>query len=72
MSAGEAEPYLGKLLPLPKFVRDGGAASWSDIVDGLALTGHFLLRDLVTDRAAPVADARARLIDRLRRAAGVA
>ena len=35
MSAGEAEPYLGKLLPLPRFVREGGAAGWGDIVDGL-------------------------------------
>ena len=36
-----------------------GAASWAEIVDGLALTGHFLLRDLLTDRATPVAEARA-------------
>ncbi|MEO8142217.1 MAG: DNA repair protein RecO [Sphingomicrobium sp.] len=72
VSASEAEPYLGKLLPLPRFVRGGGAASWSDIVDGLALTGHFLLRDVVTDRSTPVAEARHRLVDRLHRAAGVA
>ena len=72
VSAAEAEPYLGKLLPLPRFVREGGAASWGDILDGLALTGHFLLRDLVTDRSAPVAEARHRLVDRLRRAAGEA
>ena len=72
VSAGEAEPYLGSLLPLPRFVRDGGAASWSDIIDGLALTGHFLMRDVVTDRSTPVADARQRLVERLRRAAGVA
>ena len=72
VGAAEAAPYLGKLLPLPRFIREGGEASWPDILDGLALSGHFLLRDLVTDRAAPVADARVRLIDRLRRAAGVA
>jgi DNA repair protein RecO (recombination protein O) len=72
VSAAEAEPYLGKLLPLPRFAREGGAASWSDIVDGLALTGHFLLRDVVTDRATPVAAARHRLVDRLHRAAGLA
>lgn len=72
VSAAEAEPYLGKLLPLPRFVRDGGAASWSDIVDGLALTGHFLLRDLITDRSTPVAEARHRLVERLHRAAGLA
>lgn len=72
VSAGEAEPYLGKLLPLPKFLAEGGQAGWDDILDGLALSGHFLLRDLVTDRSAPIAEARARLIERLRRAAGVA
>ena len=72
VSAAEAEPYLGKLLPLPRFVRDGGTAPWPDIVDGLALTGHFLLRDLITDRSIPVAEARHRLVDRLHRAAGLA
>ncbi|MES2904956.1 MAG: DNA repair protein RecO [Pseudomonadota bacterium] len=72
VSANEAKPYLGKLLPLPKFVREGGAASWAEIVDGLALTGHFLLRDVITDRSTPVAEARHRLVDRLHRAAGLA
>ena len=72
VSATEAEPYLGSLLPLPPFVRDGGAAGWPDIIDGLALTGHFLMRDVITDRSTPVAEARDRLVERLRRAAGVA
>lgn len=72
VSRTEAAPYAGKLLPLPTFIRAGGAGDWRDILDGLALSGHFLLRDLVTDRAAPVAEARIRLIERLRRAAGVA
>ncbi len=72
VSAAEAEPYLGKLLPLPRFIREGGQAAWPDILDGLALSGHFLMRDLVTDRAAPVAAARERLIERLHRAAGLA
>ncbi len=70
VSAAEAEPYAGKLLPLPRFVVAGGAANWPEILDGLALTGHFLLRDLVTDRSAPVAEARNRLCERLRKAAG--
>ena len=70
VSAAEAEPYAGKLLPLPAFVREGGVAGWPDILDGLALSGHFLMRDLVTDKAAPVAEARVRLVERLRRAAG--
>ena len=72
VSAAEAEPYAGKLLPLPRFVIEGGQAKWSEILDGLALTGHFLMRDVVTDRSAPVAEARVRLVERLRRAAGQA
>ncbi len=72
VSAAEAEPYLGKLLPLPRFIREGGQAGWPDILDGLALSGHFLMRDLVTDRATPVGAARDRLILRLRRAGGQA
>jgi DNA repair protein RecO (recombination protein O) len=72
VSAAEAEPYSGKLLPLPRFVLEGGTASWPEILDGLALTGHFLLRDVVTDRSAPVAEARSRLVERLRKAAGQA
>ena len=72
MSAAEAEPYAGKLLALPPFIRGGGAGTWTEIADGLALTGHFLLRDLITERARPVAEARSRLVDRLRRAGGLA
>lgn len=72
VSAAEAEPYAGKLLPLPSFVRRGGLGSWTEIDQGLALTGHFLLRDLVTERSRPIAEARERLVDRLRRAGGLA
>jgi len=72
VSAAGAEPYAGKLLPLPAFMREGGAASWPEIAQGLDLTGHFLLRDLLTDRARPIAEARERLADRLRRAGGLA
>jgi DNA repair protein RecO (recombination protein O) len=72
VSAAEAAPYRDKLLALPAFLLEGGSASWSDIIDGLRLTGHFLTRDVLTDRAAPVLNGRERLVDRLRRAAGVA
>jgi DNA repair protein RecO (recombination protein O) len=72
VSAAEAEPYAGKLLPLPTFVRKGGPATWPEIAQGLDLTGHFLLRDVVTDRARPIAEARDRLVERLRRAGGLA
>jgi DNA repair protein RecO (recombination protein O) len=72
VSAAEAEPYADRLLAMPAFVREGGVGSWEEIVQGLMLTGHFLLRDLITERARGVADARARLVDRLRRAGGLA
>lgn len=72
VSAAEAEPYAGKLLPLPAFVREGGVAPWREITQGLDLTGHFLARDVLTDRSQPLAEARARLVDRLRRAGGLA
>ena len=72
VSAGAAAPYAGKLLPLPAFVTQGGDAPWSQILDGLALSGHFLDQQVLTDRNARLADARDRLIERLRAAAGAA
>ena len=72
VSAAEAEPYAGKLLPLPPLAREGGRASWEEIIQGLDLTGHFLLRDILTDRLRPIGEARERLVDRLRRAGGLA
>ena len=71
VSAAEAEPYSGRLLPLPAFVRQGGAATWSEIVDGLELSGHFLHRDVLAGRAESLGDARSRLVERLQRASGV-
>ncbi len=71
ISAAEAEPFAGKLLPLPPFVREGGLASWVEIDEGLTLTGHFLMRDLITERSRGTAQARSRLVERLRRAGGL-
>ena len=71
VGAVEAAPYAGKLLRLPPFIRESGMADWRDIVDGLALTGHFLARDVLIDRSAPVGQARGRLVERLRRAAAI-
>lgn len=73
VGAEEAEPYAGRLLALPPFLRTGDQdAGWHEILDGLALTGHFLARDILVERSRPIAESRARLIDRLRRAAGFA
>lgn len=72
ISQAEAAPYVGKLLPLPPFIAVGGPAPWPDIAEGLALTGHFLLRDVIHDRSAHVAESRSRLVGRLHKAAGLA
>lgn len=62
-----AAGYEERLLPLPAFLRQGGAADWLAVFDGLRLTGHFLARDILTDhRAGPLA-ARERLVERLKR-----
>jgi DNA repair protein RecO (recombination protein O) len=65
-SAGDL--YRDRLLPLPTFLLEGGAGEWVDILDGFRLTGHFLERDLLQGRAIDILAARARLVDRLKRA----
>jgi DNA repair protein RecO (recombination protein O) len=70
VSAAEAEPYAGKLLPLPPFIRQGGPATWTEVAQGLELTGHFLQRDILTGRSAALSDARSRLVERILRADG--
>lgn len=73
VSAKAAEPFAEKLLPLPAFLADGSArASWQDILSGLELSGHFLERDLLIERASAILPARERLMQRLRGAAGLA
>lgn len=69
VSGGAALGYEAKLLRLPRFLVTGGTADWADILDGLALTGHFLTRDLLLGRSAEVLAARERLVERLKRAA---
>ncbi len=64
--AGAAE-YRDRLLPLPAFLKFGGAAEWPDILDGLRLTGHFLARDLPVARQFDLFTSRDRLLDRLAR-----
>jgi DNA repair protein RecO (recombination protein O) len=68
VSRSGAVGYENRLLALPRFLLEGGPAEWPDILDGLRLTHHFLERDLLTGRAAETLAARARLVDRLKRA----
>lgn len=71
VSAAEAQPYAGQLLPLPGFLIDGGKPTWPEIRQGLELTAHFLQRDVLTGRSAVLFEARSRLVDRLLRAGGL-
>ncbi len=68
VSRAAGEGYAARLLRYPMFLRDGGAADWPDILDGLKLTGHFLERDLLHGRAADALAARERLVTRIGRA----
>lgn len=70
VGAEAAIGYRNRLLTLPSFLREGGAADWPDIFDGLAITGHFLARDILIERRRDVIAARERLVERLRKASG--
>jgi DNA repair protein RecO (recombination protein O) len=62
--------YEDRLLTLPRFLSDGNPrAVWDDVHAGLALTGHFLDRSLLSERRSDILAARSRLVDRLTRAA---
>lgn len=71
VSAAEAQPYQGRLLALPAFIRQGGSATWTEVAQGLELSGHFLNRDILAGRAESLGDARSRLVERLLRAGGI-
>lgn len=68
VSRDAAVGYESRLLPLPPFLLEGGAAEWDAILDGLRLTGFFLERSVLTEWKADVLAARDRLVDRLKRA----
>ncbi|MCH4892180.1 DNA repair protein RecO [Sphingomonas sp. SFZ2018-12] len=70
VSRAAATGHEARLFALPPFLLTGGAAGWPDILDGLKLTGHFLARDVLTDRRADVLAGRERLVERIKRAAG--
>ena len=68
VSRAGAVGYESLLLPLPPFLLEGGTGEWSQILDGLRLTGFFLERSILTDWRADVLAARERLVERLKRA----
>jgi DNA repair protein RecO (recombination protein O) len=53
---------------LPDILRTGGEAGWADILAALKVTGLALEADILTDRRHDTLAARARLIERLKRA----
>jgi DNA repair protein RecO (recombination protein O) len=59
------EPYIDRLLALPRFLVENGEAaapSAADILAGFRLTGYFLARHVYEPRGIEPPDARARLI----------
>ena len=69
VSRGAAQGHEGRLLALPSFLSGGsGDAGWADVLAGLAMTGHFLERDLLVGAQRETLAARGRLIDRIKRA----
>lgn len=69
VSMAAAAGYEARLLRLPAFLRGADSdPSLGDVLDGLAITGLFLDRDLIEGRNRDLLAVRARLIDRLGRA----
>ncbi|WP_419825641.1 DNA repair protein RecO [Sphingomonas sp.] len=69
VSRAAGEPYADRLLPLPRFLIEGGEAGWREVAQALAITGLFLERDLLGGREARLLAARQRLTDRIARLA---
>ena len=65
VSRGAGLPYAAKLLPLPGFLIGTAPADAAAVHDGLALTGHFLERDVLAGRRLDLMGARERLAKRL-------
>lgn len=73
VSRDAGQPYCSKLLELPAFLLDDeAAASDADILSGLALTGHFLERDVLAPHGLVMPQARERLISLLGRSQAAA
>jgi len=68
VSRGGAGDWTPRLLPLPQGLLGQGAMSGTELAQGFAITGHFLLRELsALHHGRQLPEARARLIDLLAR-----
>jgi DNA repair protein RecO (recombination protein O) len=67
VSAAAGEPYKGRLLSLPAFLRRGasGDVTLDDVRAGFALTGHFLEARVLQPRNLAMPQARMRLLSYL-------
>jgi DNA repair protein RecO (recombination protein O) len=67
VSAAAGEPYKGRLLALPGFLRAGAAGDVTeeDVRAGFALTGHFLEARVLRPRDLAMPEARLRLLSYL-------
>ncbi|HZA00731.1 MAG TPA: DNA repair protein RecO [Hyphomicrobiaceae bacterium] len=73
VSAGAGAPYRDRLLQLPMFLKGGCSreVTRSDVLAGLALTGHFLEARILRPRGFEFPDARQRLNALLARAKAI-
>jgi DNA repair protein RecO (recombination protein O) len=69
VSRSGAGPHAQKLLPLPRFLVDGGDGDPIQVTAGLKLTGHFLKTSLFEPRERPLPAARDRLVQLVGKAA---
>jgi DNA repair protein RecO (recombination protein O) len=70
VSRGAAGDWAPRLLPLPQVLMGQGPVTPCDAAQALAITGHFLGRELTNDNRPALPEARARLLARLMRDAG--
>lgn len=69
VSAEAGRPYADKLLPLPAFLRGGGApGSAAELADGLRLTGAFIERHVLEGAGLP--ETRGRMVAGVTRGGG--
>ncbi len=66
VSAAAGEPYKKKLLSLPPFLHGKEGFKESDILDGLKLTGHFLLHRVFSQSNSNLPEPRIRLEEKIK------
>lgn len=62
VSRAGAGDWAARLLPLPQVLMGQGSGSRAEIGQGLAVTGHFLSREIATLNDRPLPEARARFL----------